>query len=92
MFGGVCFTVNGNMCCGVAERDLVLRLGNPDFTGDLEHWHGNTFRVTWRYHFYGTAYATFDVDALGRPQRLSLARTGLHYERVAASTGAGSRQ
>ena len=25
---------------------LVLRLGNPDFTGDLEAWHGNTFRVS----------------------------------------------
>ncbi|HWU75972.1 MAG TPA: serine hydrolase, partial [Rhodanobacter sp.] len=46
---------------------LVLRLANPDYTGDLEPWHGNTFRVTWRYKFYGTDYATFDVNALGKP-------------------------
>jgi TfoX/Sxy family transcriptional regulator of competence genes len=26
MFGGLCFLVNGNMCCGVAGNDLVLRL------------------------------------------------------------------
>ena len=27
MSGGVCFLVNGHMCCGVNEADLVLRLG-----------------------------------------------------------------
>src|SRR5262249_21269787 len=29
MFGGLCFMVGGHMCCGVANDDLVLRLG-PD--------------------------------------------------------------
>src|SRR5579875_2272091 len=60
---------------------LVLRLGNPDFTGDLQHWHGNTFRVTWRYKFYGDDYATFDVDALGKPMKLDLDELSLHFER-----------
>ena len=27
MFGGLAFMLNGNMCCGVIKRDLVLRLG-----------------------------------------------------------------
>jgi TfoX/Sxy family transcriptional regulator of competence genes len=27
MFGGLCFTLNGNMCCGIMEDHLVLRLG-----------------------------------------------------------------
>lgn len=27
MFGGVCFMINGNMCCGVSEEELLLRLG-----------------------------------------------------------------
>jgi hypothetical protein len=73
----------------VTLRDghLVLSLGNPDFTGDLEYWHDNTFRVTWRYRFYGTAYVTFDVDVLGQPARLSIAQTPLHYERVKEPTG-----
>jgi len=66
----------------VEDGHLVLRLGNPDFTGDLQHWHDNTFRVTWRYRFYGTAYVTFDLNALGQPERLSIARMPLHYERV----------
>ncbi|GAB4150170.1 MAG: TfoX/Sxy family protein [Planctomycetaceae bacterium] len=27
MFGGICFLLNGNMCCGVTGDDLMLRLG-----------------------------------------------------------------
>jgi CubicO group peptidase (beta-lactamase class C family) len=73
----------------VEDGHLVLRLGNPDFTGDLEYWHDNTFRVTWRYRFYETAYVTFDLNVLGEPERLSIAQTPLHYERVGAS-GAGA--
>ncbi len=60
---------------------LVLHLGNPMFVGDLEHWDGDTFRVRWRYRFYGKTYVTFDVDALGEPTRLSLAQSPAHYER-----------
>ncbi|MDE2497624.1 MAG: hypothetical protein KGK35_07300, partial [Xanthomonadaceae bacterium] len=59
----------------------VLRLGNPDFIGDLTPWHDNTFHVTWRYRFYGDDYATFDVDALRHPAKLTLAGMQLHYER-----------
>jgi CubicO group peptidase (beta-lactamase class C family) len=61
---------------------LVLGLGNPNFVGDLQHWNGDTFRVRWRYRFYGNAYATFDVDALGEPTKLSLAQSPAHYERT----------
>ena len=28
MFGGICFMINGNMCCGVAKNELMLRLGS----------------------------------------------------------------
>ena len=27
MFGGLCFMLNGNMVCGVAKDDLMLRVG-----------------------------------------------------------------
>lgn len=27
MFGGICFMVNGHMCCGFAKDRLMLRLG-----------------------------------------------------------------
>lgn len=26
MFGGICFLVNGNMCCGVLGTELIVRL------------------------------------------------------------------
>ncbi len=29
MFGGLCFTLNGHMCCGIVEDTLMLRVG-PD--------------------------------------------------------------
>lgn len=66
---------------------LVLHLGNPDFTGDLAPWHDNTFHVTWRYKFYGDDYATFDVDALRQPAKLTLMAMGLHYERGKSPQG-----
>ena len=66
---------------------LVLRLGNPDFTGDLEPWHDNTFRVTWRHKFYGKGYATFDIDALGKPVKLELAGMSLRFEREQPADG-----
>ncbi|MGH8181731.1 MAG: serine hydrolase [Steroidobacteraceae bacterium] len=61
---------------------LVLRFGNPMFVGDMKPWNGNTFRVRWRYRFYGEAYITFDVDPLGKTTRLSVAGSPAHYERA----------
>ena len=80
--------LEGTARVGLEHGHLVLRLGNPDFTGDLEPWHGGTFKLTWRYAFYsrspGDGYATFDVNALGRSTRLDLAglEGTLHYQRV----------
>ena len=34
MFGGLCFLINGNMCCGVLNDELVLRL-EPEHAEDL---------------------------------------------------------
>lgn len=64
---------------------LVLRLGNPMFVGDLDGWNGGTFRVRWRYRFYGKTYVTFDLDALGNPTRLSITEPPAHYERAPSS-------
>ena len=61
---------------------LVVRLGDPDFTGDLEPWHDDTFRVTWRYKFYGRDYLTFGLDAYGKPKSLSFAELPLSFEKT----------
>jgi len=46
MFGGVCFMVDGHMCCGVASKDLVLRLGEEGTTAALEEPHTRPFDLT----------------------------------------------
>lgn len=36
MFGGLCFMLGGNMCCGVERKYLMLRLGNEKAQKVLE--------------------------------------------------------
>ena len=36
MFGGIAFMLNGNMCCGVSDDKVVLRLGNEGAAAALE--------------------------------------------------------
>ncbi|MBX6363925.1 MAG: serine hydrolase [Gemmatimonadetes bacterium] len=65
----------GDVRVDVEDGKLVLRYG-PSFTGDLEHWHYNTFRVTWRQPgarvLVGRTFATFALDATGTPATLDL--------------------
>ncbi len=37
MFGGVCFTLNGNMVCGVVGTDLMVRVGPDRYQDALLH-------------------------------------------------------
>ena len=46
MFGGVCFLVNGHMCCGVSGKDLVVRLGEEGTIDGLEEPHTRPFDMT----------------------------------------------
>ena len=39
MFGGICFLINGNMACGVVDKELMLRLGNAGAAEALRHRH-----------------------------------------------------
>jgi hypothetical protein len=75
----------GTARVGQEGGHLVLRFGNPQYVGDLQPWNGNTFRVRWRYRYHGDAYITFDVDALGKPTRLSVAQSPAHYDRAPPS-------
>ena len=36
MFGGLCFLLNGNMCCGINGGDLMLRVPPEDYEATLE--------------------------------------------------------
>jgi TfoX/Sxy family transcriptional regulator of competence genes len=46
MFGGIAFMLNGNMCCGVLNKDLVLRLGNRAAADALKEPHARAMDFT----------------------------------------------
>jgi TfoX/Sxy family transcriptional regulator of competence genes len=48
MFGGVAFMLRGNMCCGVLNADLIVRVGPKQFADALERPHARPFDVTGR--------------------------------------------
>jgi CubicO group peptidase (beta-lactamase class C family) len=50
----------------VKEKDkLVLHFG-PAFVGDMEHWHYDTFRATWRDPIFPKALVTFTLNSQGK--------------------------
>lgn len=53
------------------EQKLVVRFG-PNFTGDLEHWHYDTFRVTWRDPMQGKGFVNFRLNTKGKADVVSL--------------------
>lgn len=69
MFGGVCFTLNGNMVCGVAGSDLMLRIGPAAYLPALREPHVREMDFTGRpmkgYVFVGEGGITED-EQLGK--------------------------
>lgn len=59
----------GEVTVSLEPEGLVLRRG-PHYTGDLEHWHHDIFRATWRSPglaaIVGEVFVTFRLDARGR--------------------------
>ncbi len=48
MMGGLCFTLYGNMCCGVVNNDLVVRVGPERYEGALARPHARPMDFTGR--------------------------------------------
>jgi TfoX/Sxy family transcriptional regulator of competence genes len=48
MFGGVCFTVNGNMACGVVKDKLMVRVGPARYADALKQPHVRPMDFTGR--------------------------------------------
>ncbi len=55
----------GDVIVQLEDDRLVVRVG-PSYVGDLEHWHLNTFQVTWRDSYLGQDYLGFVLDRMGR--------------------------
>jgi CubicO group peptidase (beta-lactamase class C family) len=74
----------------VENGHLVLDIA-PKMIGDMEHWHYDTFRVTWRDHRDGTNQVTFTLDPDGDIDTMSTDIGGppeetLRMKRVAGTT------
>lgn len=59
MFGGVCFTVNGHMVCGVVRNDLMVRVGPDAYRKSLRRPHARPMDFTGR-PMVGFVYVTAD--------------------------------
>ena len=57
------------------DGKLVSEFG-PNFTGDLEHWHYNTFRVVWRDRMEGKGFVNFKLNTKGQPEAVSIDNLG----------------
>lgn len=54
------------------ENDkLVLRFG-PNFTGDLQHWHYDTFRVVWRDPMQGKGFVNFRLNTQAKVEVINI--------------------
>lgn len=48
MFGGLCFMLGGNMCCGIVRDELMLRVGPDAYGSTLEREHAREMDFTGR--------------------------------------------
>src|SRR5690242_3851036 len=48
MFGGLCFTVNGHMLCGVNKENLMIRIGSESYDEALSKPHVRKMDFTGR--------------------------------------------
>lgn len=48
MFGGLCFLLGGNMCCGIVGEELMLRVGPDAYQEILEREHAREMDFTGR--------------------------------------------
>ena len=48
MFGGLCFLINGNMCCGIVKDTLMIRVGPTAYAELLKRTHAREMDFTGR--------------------------------------------
>lgn len=61
----------GEAKIALEDGKLVTRFG-PNFTGDLEHWHYDTFRVIWRDRMQGKGFISFKLNTQGKVETISI--------------------
>lgn len=61
----------GDLDVEFEDGRLVLRYSD-EYVADLEHWHHDTFRATWRPTGFGSTFATFSLDHEGKVKSMDL--------------------
>lgn len=61
----------GNLVMSFENGKLVARFG-PNFTGELEHWHYDTFRVVWRDRVEGKGMVNFRLNSQGKVESVNM--------------------
>ena len=61
----------GNLVLALENGKLVARFG-PNFTGDLEHWHYDTFRVIWRDKVEGKGMVSFRLNSQAKVESVNM--------------------
>jgi CubicO group peptidase (beta-lactamase class C family) len=61
----------------VREGERLVVHYAPEYIADLEHWHYDTFRGTWRQRGFGSAWITFGLDRRARIATLDLEGFGV---------------
>jgi hypothetical protein len=61
----------GSVTVSLEDGKLVMRRG-PSFTGALEHWHYDVFRVTWNDRQLGRQNIIFRLDSRGQVADLTV--------------------
>ena len=67
MFGGLCFLISGNMCCGIVKEEIMLRVGPDKYEGLLAKDHAREMDFTGR-SLKGMLY--IDVDGIAQDKDL----------------------
>ncbi len=68
MFGGLCFMLRGNMCCGVLKDELMLRVGAEQHAAALERPHARMMDFTGK-PMKGMVYV--DTDGVATDEALA---------------------
>lgn len=63
------------------EGDSLVVSAGPFYVGDMEHWHLDTFRVTWRDPYLGRDFLGFVLDRMGRVAAVDVEGFG-RFDRV----------
>ncbi|HET7307694.1 MAG TPA: serine hydrolase [Gammaproteobacteria bacterium] len=71
--------LRGTVNITLQDHHLVLESGRHSFA-DLVPWNHDTFRVVWRYHFWGKGYVQFGLNPRGAVDNIRFVHGG-RYER-----------